>query len=100
VLKIASGASGASGERVRAAVGAHGAVRVSDWTLVWNRRQLHRVLTEFLRRYNTVRPHRSLDLRPPRPAARLTLVDPGAGESSVQRVDVLGGLIHEYRRAA
>jgi hypothetical protein len=57
------------------------------------------VLTEFLRHYNAVRPHRGLDLRPPRPAARLTLVDPGAGESSVQRVDVLGGLIHEYGRA-
>jgi putative transposase len=71
-----------------------------DWTLVWNQRQLHRVLTEYLRHYNTVRPHRSLDLQPPRPAARLTLVEPGTGESSVQRVDVLGGLIHEYRRAA
>jgi putative transposase len=38
-----------------------------DWTLVWNERQLHRVLTEYLRHYNTVRPHRSLDLQPPRP---------------------------------
>jgi len=71
-----------------------------DWTLIWNQRQLHRVLTEYLRHYNTVRPHRGLDLRPPRPAARLRLVEPGAGESSVRRVDVLGGLIHEYRRAA
>ena len=71
-----------------------------DWTLVWNERQLHRVLTEYLRHYNTVRPHRSLDLQPPRPAPRLTLVEPGAAESPVQRVDVLGGLIHEYRRAA
>ena len=62
--------------------------------------QLHRVLTEYLRHYNTVRPHRSLDLQPPHPAPRLTLVEPGAAESPVQRVDVLGGLIHEYRRAA
>ena len=62
--------------------------------------QLCRVLTEYLRHYNTVRPHRSLDLQPPRPAARLTLVEPGTGESSVRRVAVLGGLIHEYRRAA
>ena len=69
-----------------------------DWTLVWNDRQLYRVLTEYLRHYNAVRPHRSLDLQPPRPT-RLTLVDPGR-EYSVQRVDVLGGLIHEYRRAA
>lgn len=73
-----------------------------DWTLIWHQRQLHQVLTEYLRHYNTVRPHRSLDLQPPRPAPRLTLVKPDLADSSVQRVDVLGGLIHEYehRRAA
>jgi putative transposase len=71
-----------------------------DWTLVLTQRQLHRVLTEYLRHYNTVRPHRSLDLQPPRPACRLTLVDSGTVEAPVQRVDVLGGLIHEYRHAA
>jgi putative transposase len=71
-----------------------------DWTLVWNERQLRRVLTEYLHHYNTVRPHRGLDLQPPRPVSRLTLVEPGTGESSVQRIDVLGGLIHEYRRIA
>jgi transposase InsO family protein len=70
-----------------------------DWMLVWNDRQLYRVLTQYLQHYNTVRPHRSLDLQPPRPT-RLTLIEPGGGKSSVQRVDVLGGLIHEYRRAA
>ena len=71
-----------------------------DWTLVWNRRQLYRVLSEYLRHYNTIRPHRSLGLQPPQPASRLTLVEPGSAASRVQRVDVLGGLIHEYRRAA
>jgi transposase InsO family protein len=72
-----------------------------DWTLVWNERQLYRVLTEYLRHYNTVRPHRSLDLQPPRPrASGLTLVQPDTDKSPVHRVDVLGGLIHEYRRAA
>jgi putative transposase len=69
-----------------------------DWTLIWNQRQLHRVLAEYLGHYKTVRPHRGLDLRPPRPAARLRVVEPGA--SSVRRVDILDGLIHEYRRAA
>jgi putative transposase len=68
--------------------------------LIWNNRQLYRVLTEYLWHYNTVRPHRSLNLQPPRPASRLTLVEPVAGGSPVQRVDVLGGLIHEYCRAA
>jgi putative transposase len=71
-----------------------------DWTLIWNERQLRRVLTEYLHHYNTARPHRSLDLQPPRPASRLTLVQPATVESPVQRVDVLGGLIHEYHRAA
>ena len=68
--------------------------------LVWEDRQLHRVSTEYLRHYNTVRPHRSLDLQPPCSASRLTLVESGGRESPVQKVDVLGGLIHEYRRAA
>ena len=71
-----------------------------DWTLIWTDAQLRRVLTEYLRHYNTVRPHRSLHLQPPRPRSRLTLVEPVTGGSSVERVDVLGGLIHEYRRAA
>jgi putative transposase len=71
-----------------------------DWTVVWNERQLNRVLIEYMGHYNTARPHRSLDLRPPRPATRLGLVQPGTVESSVQQVDVLGGLIHEYGRAA
>jgi putative transposase len=59
-----------------------------EWTLIWTQRQLHRVLTEYLRHYNTARPHRSLNLQPPRPAPELTLLEPGR-ESSVQRVDVL-----------
>jgi transposase InsO family protein len=62
-----------------------------DWTLGWNKRQLHRVLTEYLDHYNMVRPHRSLDLQPLRPASRLTLVRPDAVESLVERVDVRGG---------
>jgi putative transposase len=71
-----------------------------DWTLIWNERQLHRVLAEYLRHYNTVRPHRSLDLQAPRPASQLTLVKQGGRESPVHRVDRLNGLIHEYHRAA
>jgi transposase InsO family protein len=71
-----------------------------DWTLVWNQRQLYRVLTEYLRHHNTVRPHRSLDLQPPRPARPLRLAEPDTAGSPVQRIEVLGGLIHEYHRAA
>jgi putative transposase len=72
-----------------------------DWTLIWTQRQLHRVLTEYLRQYNTARPHRGLDLQPPSPARRLPLVEPlPTVKPAVQRIDVLGGLIHEYHRAA
>ncbi len=71
-----------------------------DWTLIWNQRQLHQVLTEYLRHYNTARPHRGLDLQPPVPARALGVVRPLAHVSRIERVDILGGLIHEYRRAA
>jgi putative transposase len=71
-----------------------------DWTLVWNERQLHHVLTEYVRQYNTVRPHRALDLQPPAALGTLSAVGRSTAASAVERVDVLGGLIHEYRRAA
>jgi putative transposase len=62
------------------------------------RQYLHRVLTQYLRHYNTARPHRSLDLDVP--VARLTAtVTTVPAATRVKRVDVLGGLIHEYRHA-
>jgi len=70
-----------------------------DWTLIWNRQHLQRVLTTYVEHYNTARPHRGINLEVPirrrRPLEAST--EPGA---RIQRVDVLGGLIHEYRRAA
>jgi transposase InsO family protein len=70
-----------------------------DWILIWNHRHLLRVLTAYLAHYNTARPHRGIDLDVPVPAtkpARLRNKQVGR----VNRVGVLGGLIHEYRRAA
>jgi putative transposase len=70
-----------------------------DCVLIWDRSHLHRVLTAFVAHYNTARPHRSLDLDVPAPAAAASVTTlPTVGW--VERVDVLGGLIHEYRRAA
>jgi hypothetical protein len=71
-----------------------------DWTLICNQQHLHRVLTEYLQHYNRVRPYRSLDLQAPDPVRRLTLVRASPATPVIERVDVLGGLIHEYRRAA
>jgi putative transposase len=70
-----------------------------DWTLIWNRQHLRRVLTACLEHYTYGRPHRGIDLdvRVPAPIATVTAL-PAAGP--VERVDVLGGLIHEYHRAA
>jgi len=67
--------------------------------LILNARHLTRVLAEFIDHYNGWRPHRSLDLAPPngRPAAATwTRTQP----ITLYRRDRLGGLLHEYERAA
>ncbi len=71
-----------------------------DWLLIWGRRHLERVLDEYLRHYNHERPHRSLDLRPPKAVGDGS--NPGAVTvaASIQRRDRLGGLVHEYYQVA
>jgi putative transposase len=70
-----------------------------DWLLIVTRRHLERVLRIYVNHYNTHRPHRSLDLKPPHPTtSKLRPVD--AAGAAVQRRDRLGGLIHEYSIAA
>src|SRR5713226_9098053 len=66
-----------------------------DWILIWNRRHLERVLAAYVDHYNLARPHRGIDLEIP---AAPDKVPPRTGP--IERVDVLGGLIHEYHRAA
>ena len=65
-----------------------------DHLLVLSRPHLERILAEYVEHYNRGRPHRSLDLMPPRPTAQ------AAGTGAIRRYDVLGGLIHEYNLAA
>jgi hypothetical protein len=67
-----------------------------DWLLILNRRQLERVLREYVEHYNEHRPHRVLKLQPPQP--REPPPTPASGK--VRRHDRLGGLIHEYYRTA
>ena len=70
-----------------------------DRILIVNRRHLERALPAYIRHYNEQRPHRSLHQRPP-------IQEPPPGSDTVvvvdrvQRRDVLGGLIHEYKAAA
>ena len=67
-----------------------------DWLLILNRRHLERVLRVYTDHSNRQRPHRALALRPPQGGAETSL--PASGE--IQRHDRIGGLIHEYYRAA
>ena len=70
-----------------------------DWILIWNRRHLERVLSDYVDHYNTSRPHRGIDLDVPVPPVELTHARTNQ-VGRIQRVDVLGGLIHQYRQAA
>ena len=65
-----------------------------DQLLIFSCRQLEGVPRAYLAHYNTARPHRGLRLEVPEPR-----IAPLLG-GTVERHDVLGGLIHEYRRAA
>jgi putative transposase len=69
-----------------------------DWMLIWNRRHLQRVLARYVEHYNAGRPHRGIGLELPVPVPAPVTRFPSV--RGVERVDVLGGLIHEYRRAA
>jgi putative transposase len=66
-----------------------------DWLLILNRRHLEHLLRVYVDHYNRERPHRALELRPPDYRRR----GPTCSDK-IQRRDRLGGLIHEYYRAA
>ena len=69
---------------------------VTDRMLIFGRRHLRTILADYEAHYNGRRPHRSRQLRPPRPdypAADLS-------RDRIKRRPVLGGLINEYERAA
>jgi putative transposase len=68
-----------------------------DWTLVFGRRHLQRLLRGYVRHYNQQRPHRSLALAVPEAGERSS---PQVNPGEVERRDVLGGLIHEYHEVA
>jgi putative transposase len=69
-----------------------------DWLLVVGRRHLDRVLRVYAEHYNRHRPHRALRLEPPDPSSPGTIA--ADRPAQVHRRDLLGGLLHEYQRAA
>jgi putative transposase len=70
-----------------------------DWLLIVGRGHLEQILRIYVEHYNRHRPHRALGLEPPSPATGLTHVGEDR-RTRVHRRDLLGGLLHEYRRAA
>jgi putative transposase len=70
-----------------------------DWLLIVGRGHLERVLRIYVQHYNQHRPHRALGLQAPDPSTDLIAV--GEDRSGrLHRRDLLGGLLHQYRRAA
>jgi putative transposase len=67
-----------------------------DRTLIWNHRQLERLLHEYVEHYNEHRPHRSLHQRAPN-TAEVVAYRPGR---PLRRHLTCNGLINQYRQAA
>jgi putative transposase len=71
-----------------------------DWLLIVGRGHLEQVLRIYVQHYNRHRPHRALGLQAPDSPARPTVLGQDDQASAVHRSDLLGGLLHEYRRPA
>jgi putative transposase len=78
-----------------------GTVRVKclDWLLIVGRGHLEQGRRVSVQHYNQHRPHRALSLHAPDTPAEPILVGQDR-QATVHRRDLLGGLVHEYRRAA
>jgi len=63
---------------------------------IFGERHLRRVLAEYGAHYNGRRPHRSRQLRPPRPDHLVA----DFSQKRIKRQPLLGGLIDGYQRAA
>ena len=69
---------------------------VTDRMLIFGERHLRTILAQYAARYNGRRPHRSLQLHPPRPDHPVA----DLSQERIKRWPVLGGLMNEYERAA
>jgi putative transposase len=68
-----------------------------DRTIIWNERQLRRLLEEYIEHYNTHRPHRGINQRAPNDND--DVVPTGLGQP-ITRTSTCAGLINQYRTAA
>ena len=71
-----------------------------DRTIIWNQRQLQRLVIDYIAHYNAHRPHHSLEQRPP----RHTTPDDNTTDHPLPlrlvRTTRCDGLINEYKHAA
>jgi transposase InsO family protein len=73
---------------------------VTDRMLIAGQRHLRAVLDEYVAHYNRRRPHRARNLRPPDGDDTVSVPVTDLATARIRRRTVLGGLIHEYERAA
>jgi putative transposase len=73
---------------------------VTDRMLIAGPRHLRAVLDEYVAHYNRHRPHRARNLRPPDTDDGVAAPATDLAAARIRRRKVLGGLIHEYKRAA
>ena len=72
-----------------------------DRTLIWNQRHLLHALREFEQFYNGHRPHQGIaNARPLHPLPPQVTDPEVTAHLNVRRRDRLGGILHEYERAA
>jgi putative transposase len=69
---------------------------VTGRMLIFGERHLRSVLARYAVHYNRKRPHRSLELRPPRPDSPV----PEPIRGKIRRRPILGGFFNEYEVAA
>jgi putative transposase len=64
--------------------------------LIFSAGHLRTVMAQYARHYNGRRPHRTVQLQPPRPDHLVA----DLSQEQIKRRPVLGGLINEYERVA
>ena len=71
-----------------------------DRTIIWNQRQLQRLVIDYIAHYNMHRPHRSLGQRPPRHTTPDNNTTDHPLPLRLVRTTRCDGLINEYKQAA
>ena len=69
-----------------------------DHMVIFNERHLHTIIKEYILYFNQARPHQGIGQHPPEPTYLHSTDAPGPLKMTVH--PVLGGLHHNYRRAA